>query len=599
MAGGGETEHLQAAAVYLGAAVVAVPLFKRLNLGSVLGYLVAGVLIGPQALGLISDEKAALEIAEFGVVLLLFVIGLELRPARLWRLRADVFGLGGAQVLISSIVIGLATYVIGVGGFDLSPAGAAVAGAGLALSSTAFGIQILRERNELSTPYGDRSFAILLFQDIAIVPLIALVGFLGAEPTGGDPDPVWWQFLKALGAVAAVYFIGRYALRPLFHALAAAKADEVFTAAALLVVIGSALAMDAVGLSMAMGAFLAGVLLAETEFRHQLEADIEPFRGLMMGLFFIAVGMNIDVSNLMNDLGWTVLLWIFFGAVVLVLVKAAIIFALARSTGSKTLDAIKIGAVLCQGGEFGFVIFQEALNGAVLGTANASILTVMVTVSMALTPLLVAGANWFGKRHFAEEDEDDPSGVAPVDEAPHADIIVAGFGRTGQLVARVLRSRGYSMTLIDNNPRHIRFAETFGAKVFFGDARRLDTLAAAGAENAKAVFLCINDRDGARLAVERIRARFPNLTVFASTYDRFSMLEMQAAGAHVVERETFESALNLARRAMEHFGDGRIVDDLIEEFRRADAELLRLQAEFGAKEGLKKLRESFSLEQKG
>lgn len=595
---GGETEHLQAAAIYLGAAVVSVPLFKRLGLGSVLGYLAAGVAIGPNTLGLIKDADAALKISEFGVVLLLFVIGLELRPARLWRLRADVGGLGGAQVVLSAVAIGLIAYLTGLWGFNLDAPAAAIAGCGLALSSTAFAVQILREKNALSTPYGDRSFAILLFQDIAIVPLIALVGLLSPGDAATPSDPVWWQFLKALAAVGAVYFTGRYALRPLFHALAVLKADEVFTAAALLVVIAAALAMDAAGLSMAMGAFLAGVLLAETEFRHQLEADIEPFRGLMLGLFFIAVGMNIDLGSLVDDLGWTVIAWILFGALALVALKVAIIFGLARAAGSSQTDALKIGAVLCQGGEFGFVIFQEALSSGALGAANASLLTVTVTVSMALTPLVVLLAAMLGERMWGDEEEDDMNGVESVEKAPESDVIVAGFGRVGQVVARLLRNRGISMTLIDNNPRHIRFAETFGSKVFFGDARRLDTLAAAGAENARAIFLCINDRDGARLAVERIRARFPKLAVFASAYDRFAMIELQKAGAHVIEREVFESAVSLTRSALEHFGEGDMAEDLIEEFRRQDAELLRLQAEFGAHEGLKKLREGYSLEQK-
>ena len=607
---GGETEHLQAAAVYLGAAVVAVPLFKRLGLGSVLGYLTAGFLIGPHTLGLIQDADAALRISEFGVVLLLFVIGLELRPSRLWRLRMAIGGLGGAQVLLSACVIGLLAYLTGLWGFNLDPAGAVIAGAGLALSSTAFAVQILREKNALSTPYGDRSFAILLFQDLAIVPLLALVAFLAPPATSAAGDPAWWQFLKALAAVGAVYFVGRYVLRPLFHALAVWKADEVFAAAALLVVVAAALAMDAAGLSMAMGAFLAGVLLAESEFRHQLEADIEPFRGLMMGLFFIAVGMNIDLG-LLSDLKqfvwgqqeWLVLVWIIFGALLLVLLKAAIIYGVVRAAGSPPADALKIGAVLCQGGEFGFVIFQQA-KGAI-GLANESLLTVTITISMALTPFIVVAANMLGDRLFGAADEAEPeggaslNGAAPTEEAPHPDVIIAGFGRSGQVVARIMRSRGIPMTLIDNNPRHIRFAETFGSKVFFGDARRLDTLAAAGAGSAKAIFLCMNDRDGARMAVERIRERYPNLAVFASAYDRFSMLELQAAGAHVIEREVFESAITLSRRALEHFGDGEVAEDLIEDFRRQDAELLRLQAEFGAHEGLKKLREGYSLEQQG
>ena len=583
MAGMGDNEFLQAAAIYLGAGVAAVPLFKRLKLGSVLGYLAAGALIGPHALGLIPEAETALHASEFGVVLLLFVIGLELKPERLWRLRMEIFGLGLCQVAVTGIVIFAAAWMLG---FDWRASLAA--GAGLALSSTAFAIQILRERGDLATPYGDRAFAILLFQDLAIVPILALIAFI-APASGESHDPTWLAMLKAIGAIGVVVLAGRYGLKPLFHTIALTKADEVFTAAALLVVVASALAMDAAGLSMAMGAFIAGVLLADTEFRHQLETDIEPFRGLLMGLFFIAVGMSVDIGLVIDNAAAVIA-----AVLCLIAAKAGILFVLARGAGSNQRDAMRIAAVLSQGGEFGFVIFTVASATAVMDPGSASLLAAVVTLSMAATPVMMLGAT----RLIAARAEDTPDAkpLRNVKEAPKSPIIIAGFGRFGQVIGRILRLRGYDVTLIDNNPRRIQVADSFGSEVFFGDARRLDTLANAGAADAKAIFLCIDDRDGARQAVERIRGRFPGVKIYASTYDRFTMLELEKAGADIVERESFESAIALAKKALEEFGDGAVSEDLVAEFRRRDQQLLRLQAEYGAREGLRRLREGFSLE---
>ncbi|MEO1330487.1 MAG: monovalent cation:proton antiporter-2 (CPA2) family protein [Pseudomonadota bacterium] len=589
MAGAGDAGFLQDAAIYLGAAVVAVPLFKRLKLGSVLGYLTAGVLIGPSALGLISPDGGTNQVAEFGVVLLLFVIGLELKPTRLWRLRGEIFGLGLVQVVATSLLIGVIAWGTPLWGDGLDWRAAAVAGAGLALSSTAFAIQILREKGDLSAPYGDRSFAILLFQDLAIVPLLALVAFI-APPSAADLESGGvMDIVIPIAAIAGVVAAGHYLLRPMFRIIALTRADEVFTAAALLVVVAAAWAMAAAGLSMALGAFLAGVLLAESEFRHQLETDIEPFRGLLMGLFFISIGMGMRIDDVLEQWGAVLL-----GVAVLVVLKSAVLFLLARAAGSPRTDALRIAAVLCQGGEFGFVIFAVALSEGVLGARDATLLNAVVTLSLAATPFVVAGADMLAKKMEAEREDADA--VRDVAEAPDAPIIIAGFGRFGQVIGRILRLREYDVTLIDNDPRRIQLANSFGNEVFFGDARRLDTLANAGADQAKAIFLCIDDRDGARQAVEKIRDRFPNTRIFASTYDRFSMLEMERAGAHVVERESFESAVALARKALAEFGDGEIVDDLIQEFRRRDQQLLKLQAEYGAYEGLRKLRDGFTLE---
>ena len=588
MASTGDMQFLESAAIYLGAAVVAVPLFKRLQLGSVLGYLAAGVLIGPHALELIPEASTALHVAEFGVVLLLFVIGLELKPDRLWRLRMDIFGLGTAQVVVSALVIGFGLWFASSIAWDwrLTTTEAIIAGAGLALSSTAFAVQLLREKGDFATPYGERSFAVLLFQDLAIVPLIALAALLAPAVPGETAEPLWIAIGKPVVAVVLVYVVGKYGMRPLFRELAKAKADEVFTAAALLVVVASALIMDLAGLSMAMGAFVAGLLLAESEFRHQLETDIEPFRGLLMGLFFIAVGMNIDLRLVVQQLGPLI------GVVVFLLAaKVAILYALTRVSGSNQSDALRVAATLSQGGEFGFVLFSVGMANGAMGVATGSLLTAAATLSMALTPLLV---------HFADRSAlpatETGEDVPGVESAPNAPIIIAGFGRVGQVIGRILRLRGYDLTLIDASPERIRLARSFDNDVYFGDATRLDVLANAGAAEAQAIFLCIDDRDGTQRAVSKIKQRFPNVKLIVATYDRFTMMQLDEAGVDHIERETFEAAISMTRRGLEMLGGNESVDDLIEEFRRRDRRLLRLQSEYGAHEGLKKMREEFTLE---
>ncbi|MGD1925380.1 MAG: monovalent cation:proton antiporter-2 (CPA2) family protein, partial [Paracoccaceae bacterium] len=367
------------AATYLAAAVIAVPVFKRLKLGSVVGYLVAGAIIGPSGVGLIEEAQSALSFAEFGVVLLLFVIGLELQPARLWRLRTEIFGLGLLQVAITMLV--LALLLGGLGPFQTNSA-IAIGGA-LALSSTAFAIQILRERGDLTTPWGDRAFSILLFQDLAIVPLLAMVSLLSPWGGGGESFTLS-QIAIGVGAICGLIVVGHYLLRPLFHILAATKSDEIFTAAALLVVIGSAILMQVAGLSMAMGAFLAGVLLAESEFRHQLESDIEPFRGLLLGLLFIAIGATVSLQAVAEN--WVIVV---LGALGLVALKFSLLFGLCRSFGSSNGDAMRISGVLSQGGEFGFVLFTVAMGVGLITQRESNLLTAIVTVTMALTPIVM------------------------------------------------------------------------------------------------------------------------------------------------------------------------------------------------------------------
>ena len=580
MATSGIDPFLVDAATYLAAAVVAVPLFNRLKLGSVVGYLVAGAVIGPYGTGLIDNAQTVLHFAEFGVVLLLFVIGLELQPARLWRLRTEIFGLGLLQVAITGVAIAALIDWMGW----LSTNAAIAAGGALALSSTAYAVQILRDRGDLTKPYGDRAFSILLFQDLAIVPLLALVALLSPWG-GGEGGASLNQVLIAVGSVCALIVVGHYLLRPLFHLIATTKADEIFTAAALLVVIGSAIAMQFAGLSMAMGAFLAGVLLAESEFRHQLETDIEPFRGLLLGLLFIAVGMSVAWPLIAQN--WFTVL---FGAIGLVLLKGSVLIALAKIFRSNWYQAVKIGAVLCQGGEFGFVLFTVSISGGLLTQNEAFILTAIVTLTMALTPLAMLGADWFEKGR-----RPDMAGIEAVGEDHDGTVIVVGFGRFGQIVARILKMRGYEVTLIDSSPERIRLARTFGNKVFFGDVRRGDILRTVGADRAKAVFLCLDDPDATANAVKALRWRFPHLAIFARAHDRIAELELRKSGADVAVREMLESAVDIARTALDSFGDGEIAEEIIEEFRRRDAELLRYQSEFGAQGGYEKMREDFDL----
>jgi monovalent cation:proton antiporter-2 (CPA2) family protein len=574
------------AATYLGAAVVAVPLSKRLGLGSVVGYLIAGAVIGPWGIGLIDDAETVLHFAEFGVVLLLFVIGLELQPTRLWRLRTEIFGLGLLQVLVTAVVLAL---IIAWQGW-LSTNAAIAVGSALALSSTAFAVQILRERGDLTKRYGDRAFSILLFQDLAIVPLLALVSILSPWATETpDHNPLEKAGI-ALAAIAALIVVGHYLLRPLFHIIAATKADEIFTAAALLVVVGAAVAMQMVGLSMALGAFLAGVLLAESEFRHQLETDIEPFRGLLLGLLFIAVGMSVAWPLVARN--WETVV---FGAIGLFLLKAGLIWALCRVFRSPQRDAIRIAAVLGQGGEFGFVLFTVALGAGVLNQRETYILTAIVTLSMAMTPFAMLLVD----RLVARRASPNTAGLDHVEKVEGAaegnSVIIVGFGRFGQIVARVLKLRGYQVTLVDSSPERIRIARTFGDKVFFGDVRRGDILRVAGADRAKAIFLCADDQDAVRHAAKALRWRFPHAMIFARATDRMSELELLKAGADVAIREIFESSIAMAREALNQFGDGDAADEIIDEFRRRDAELLRYQSEFGALDGYAKLREQFNL----
>lgn len=555
--------------VFLGAAVLAVPLFRLFKLGAVIGYLAAGVVVGPSGLGLIDDPGSVLTLAELGVVLLLFIIGLELKPSRLWAMRRDIAGLGLSQVVLcGGVLAGLAMLA------GLTWQAAVIAGAGLALSSTAFAVPLMEDRNELASPYGQRAFSILLLQDLAIVPLLALVTVLSPVPpeTGGVSG--WLAGLIMVAAVAAVVVVGKYALNPMFKLLARSGAGEIMTAAALLVVLGAAALMQVAGLSMAMGAFLAGVLLAESRFRHELEADIEPFRGLLLGLFFIAVGMGIDLSLVASNAA------IIAGAVVaLMSVKAALIVGLARATGSDWRDALKIGTVLSQGGEFAFVLFAAAVSGRIMPADAAAILTAVVTFSLALTPLAFGLAQRFAARG-ADETRDADFSTA------NGNALIIGFGRFGQVISQILLVRGVDITMIDHRVEAIDAAERYGMKIHYGDGSRLDILKAAGAGKAELICVCVDDAEAALKIVDFCREQFPMAKLMVRSVDRDHSLILAGRDVDYHIRETFESAVKLGERALAALGMTDLAaGDLITEFRRRDAERFELQLADGVYAG--------------
>jgi glutathione-regulated potassium-efflux system protein KefB len=548
--------------VLLAAAVIAVPLFKRLGLGSVLGYLAAGLAIGPFGIGLFSDPQAILHVAELGVVMFLFVIGLEMQPSRLWAMRGEIFGLGLAQV--GSAII-LLTFVGLALGYPVAVS--FVAGTGFVLTSTAIAMQMLDERNALGQPRGRRVVAILLLEDLAIVPLLALVAFLAP---GGEAVSTADRFVAiaiGLGAILGLIVAGRYLLDPMFRLLGRTKAREVMTAAALLVVLGSALLMQLAGLSMAMGAFLAGVLLSESSFRHQLEADVEPFRGVLLGLFFLGVGMALDLDIVAANAGL-----IAISVAAYMTLKMIAIYVVARMFRHERGEAIERAVLMAQGGEFAFVLYAAAVGvGIIDGEANA-ILTAIIIVSMVLTPIMVILHDRFLPK------------VAPSIEGleiPHdlrASVLIIGFGRFGQIVSQPLIAQNCSLSLIDTDTIAIREAEAFGFKIYYGDGTRLDILHAAGAHAAKLIVVAVDDRETSNRIVELIRAEFPNTRLFARAFDREHAAELNRAGVTYQIRETFESALLLAEEALRAMEvDEETIADLIEDTRRRDAERLIIE----------------------
>jgi glutathione-regulated potassium-efflux system protein KefB len=546
----------------LGAAVVAVPLFKRAGLGSVLGYLAAGLAIGPFGLRLFTDPQSILHVAELGVVMFLFVIGLEMQPSRLWALRREIFGLGVAQVVACGALL---TGVGLLAGF--SPVVAFLAAMGFALSSTAIVAQILDERGDTATPAGQRVVSVLLLQDLAIVPLLALVAFLAPAAPETTTAGRWGAIGLALAAIAALLAAGRWALNPIFRVLAEAQAREVMTAAALLVVLGAALMMQVSGLSMALGAFLAGVLLSESSFRHQLEADIEPFRGILLGLFFLGVGMSLDLAVFVRH--WPLIL---AAVPAYMLVKSAGIYLAARLFQSSHRDGIYLATLLAQGGEFAFVLYAAAASVGLFDATTNAVLTATVIISMALTPLAVLALRW-----LLPDEEQSMDGVDLAEDL-HGSILVIGFGRFGQVASQSLLARGFDVSIIDIDTEMIRAAADFGFKVYYGDGGRLDMLRAAGAGEARAILVCVDKRDGADRIVELVKAEFPLAKLLVRSFDREHSLKLVAAGVDVQIRETFESALKFGEAALRELGvPDEEAAETTEDIRARDAERFALE----------------------
>lgn len=540
--------------VYLGAAVISVPIAKRLGLGSVLGYLIAGVVIGPYALSLVGAQADIMRFAEFGVVILLFLIGLEVQPSMLWDMRKAIFGLGGAQVVGTALAIAAASLALGL------PWQTALAvGLVLAMSSTAIVLQTLDEKGLRQGPVGRAAFGVLLLQDLAVIPMFALLPLLATvAPTvheaGGHGGgnlvahlPVWAQGLSVFAAVAAVVGGGRYLIRPLFRFIAKARLREIFTASALLIVVAVASLMQVVGLSPALGAFLAGVVLAESEFRRELETDIEPFRGLLLGLFFITVGAGVDLPLVARQP--LTLAGLVIGLMVL---KFLVMYGLARLFGAPKRGAMAVATALAQGGEFAFVLLSFTVGAGVIGAALAALLTAAVAVSMALTPVAMILYERVAALMDAAIPDVTPDTGAFDEGEP--DIIIAGFGRFGQITGRLLSANGFKSTVLDSDIEQIELLRRFGRRVHYGDATRLDLLRAAGAERARMLIVALDDREKAVELVETARKAFPDLVILARAWDRRHAYDLLANGADAVERETFESALAMGATALQKLG---------------------------------------------
>lgn len=571
MAAEGSTELVQVVAL-LGAGVVAVPLFRRLGLGSVLGYLAGGLIIGPYGFGLFSDPQAILHVAELGVVMFLFVIGLEMQPSRLWGLRRQIFGLGALQVCACGALLTLVGVMAG-----FSPLVSFIAAMGFVLSSTAVIMQVLDERGDTATPHGQKMISILLLEDLAIVPLLAIVAFYA--PATGTESP-WISVGIAALSLACLVAAGLWLLNPLFRVLAAASAREVMTAAALLVVLGAALLMQLGGLSMAMGAFLAGVLLAESTFRHQLEADIEPFRGILLGLFFLSVGMALDLGVIARE--WRVIV---VGVLAYMIVKGIGIYVVARLTRSSHHDAIYRAALFAQGGEFAFVLYSAAATAGIITAGNNATFTAIVILSMALTPFSMIALNW-----FLPKSEQSFDGVDKADGL-EGSVLLVGFGRFGQVVSHSLLARGLDVSIIDTDTEMIRSAADFGFKVYYGDGTRLDVLQASGAARADAIIVCVDKRDTATRIARLVKAEFPLAKLLVRSFDREHALTLVEIGVDVQVRETFDSAMTMGEAALVQLGvPPEEVAEVIEDVRRRDVERFKLEQVGGVMAGVDLLR---------
>jgi len=524
--------------IFLAAAVVAIPIFRRFKLGAVLGYLTAGIIIGPASLGLISSTETTQSIAQFGIVLLMFVIGLELQPSRLWVLRKSIFVLGSAQVAATTVCLWAATYYI----FRQSWQSALVIGFALSMSSTALALQLLAERGQLNSQFGRSSFSILLFQDVSVLPALALLPLLGAAAAKSSGSGAW-LVLKLAAVLAAVIVGGRYILTPLLRIVAATRVAEAFTAAGLLIVLGTALLVSQVGLSLSLGAFLAGVLLADSEFRHELEADIEPFKGLLLGLFFISVGMSANLGLVRDNPLLIIALTLGF-----MLLKVCILMAIGRLSGLSPAASRGLAISLPSGGEFAFVLFGLAASLGIMDGDVAQLLVLVVTASMILSPVLLA---LYDVTFKARESESRPFDT-PVELYPK--VIIAGFGRFGQIVGRILRAKQIAFTALEANQTQVDFLRRFGNQVFYGDASRLELLRAAHADNAEVFVLAIDDVEASVRTAELVRKHFPNLKIFARARNRQHAFRLMDLAVRYTIRETLVSSLEMSVQVLESLG---------------------------------------------
>lgn len=550
--------------IFLAAAVLVVPVFKKFGFGTVLGYLTAGILIGPWVLRLVTDVDTILHFSEFGVVLLLFVIGLELQPSRLWVLRRSVFGLGSAQVILSTIAIALLSRIY-IQDWTIC----FIIGVSAALSSTAFILQTLAERNELSMRHGREAFAVLLFQDIAVIPLLAIIPLLGTSVDEVSGSNALLEILKALAVIAILVVVGRTVLRYLFRGVARFGNRDIFTAAALFVVIGTGVLMEHAGLSMSLGAFLAGMLLADSEFRHQIEAEIEPFKGLLLGLFFIAVGMSVNLG-LIGKMP-VVLIGL---ALLLIVTKFIVMFAISRLIGNSNKDARNLAITLPAGGEFAFVLFTAANNANIIDSQTNEQLIVIITLSMLVSPLLMMANDRFSRRWAEKHVEPEYDRI----DEPGNPVVIIGFGRVGQIISRLLHMRGIHFTALENDPKQVDFVRKLGNKIYYGDATRPELLRAAHIDQAKLVVLAINDIETSIRIARILRDEYPNLPIFARAHNRLHCYKLLDLGIQVMFRDTFYSSLKLGTEILKGLGiPDEEAERTVEMFREHDEDLLKRQ----------------------
>jgi len=563
-AAGAASLVLRDGVILLGAAMLFVMLFRRFGLGAVLGYLVAGALVGPQGLGLVSNPGEMLHVADFGIVLLLFLVGLELHPSRLWRLRHEIFALGLLQVTLAGLAITGLVFV--ATGFSL--AASLAIGLPLALSSTAQVLPSLQSDGSINTPSGERAFSILLFQDLSIVPLITIIAALSRAPADPLAPPGWQLGLYTVGAIAGLVLVGRFVINPLFRLVGRISERELFIVAGLFIVLAAAAVMQALHLSTALGAFIAGVMLADSPYRHELEADIDPFRSILLGLFFVAVGMMLDLGAI-----WARPAFVVGMALCLVAVKAAVLFVLARAFRMDGRRALKLGLLLSQGGEFAFVLFAAAQSALIIAPEAASLFSAIVTLSMATTPFLMKLNAWLDRR----SSRHDGDGLDGPESSPPASAIVIGYGRFGQTVAQMMMAKGIAVTLIDSKPSQIEVAGDFGMKVYYGDGTRLDLLRIAGAGDAKALLFCIDGQIQPR-RLEPVLEAFPQAAVFVRAFDRRHLMELAPLDLKCTIREVFESAVVMGREALALFCvDSEEVGRVEQEYRDRDRQRLDSQ----------------------